>query len=239
MLTLPGFNFAHDILSANHALIGGCTGSGKSNLLNCILYTLTGYNPENNQCIIIDLKRIDFTQWQKFPHIAKIIKDPKTVNAYLDLVISEMYDRYSEMERNETKICNRYTLYLIIDEINQVTQIPGTIERLTELTRLARASDIHLILAGQNNSRNVKQGGLPACIQQNITCSVGLRCKNKIESRQIIGQAGCEALPKYGKAIISEGIETNIIDIPFITEDDIKQRYIDTMNYYGKEMQLC
>ena len=239
MLTLPGFNFAHDILSANHCLIGGCTGSGKSNLLNCVLYTLTGYNPNDNQCIIIDLKQIDFIDWEQFPHILKIVTDPGLVNAYLDLVISEMHDRYTEMRLKRQKKSDRTTLYLIIDEINQVVQIPGTIDKLTELTRLARASDIHLILAGQNNSRDAKKGGLPACIQQNITFSVGLKCKNKIESRQIIGETGCEKLPDYGKAIVCNGMRYNTVDIPFITEDDIKQRYIDTMNYYGKEMQLC
>lgn len=235
MLTLPGFNFAHDILNANHCLIGGCTGSGKSNLLNCILYTLTGYNPENNQCIIIDLKRIDFTQWQKFPHIAKIIKDPKTVNAYLDLVISEMYDRYAEMEKHETNICNRCTLYVIIDEFAQVLSISKEIEKkIVELGRLARAADIHVILATQSVSKKT----ITAQIQENFVYSVGLKCKDKIASRQIIGKAGCELLPDYGKAIVCNGMHYHEIEIPYITRSDIQKRYEETMQYYNQNKRI-
>lgn len=235
MLTLPGFNFCHDILSANHCLIGGCTGSGKSNLLNCVLYTLTGYNPEYNQCIIIDLKRIDFTQWQKFPHIAKIVKDPGLVNAYLDLVISEMYDRYSEMERNETNICNRCTLYVIIDEFAQVLTIPGTEQKIIELGRLARAADIHVILGTQDCSKKT----ISAQIQQNFVYTVGLKCKDKVASKQVIGKYGLEKLPKYGKAIVCNGMDYNEIEIPFITKSDIQKRYEETMQYYNlKEKAL-
>lgn len=231
MLTLPGFNFAHDILSANHCLIGGCTGSGKSNLLNCVLYTLAGYNPENNQCIIIDLKRIDFTQWQKFPHILKIVKDPCLVNAYLDIVIAEMYDRYNEMERNETNICNRCTLYLIIDEFAQVLTIPETEKKIIELGRLARAADIHVILGTQDCSKKT----ISAQIQQNFVYTVGLKCKDKVASKQVIGKYGLEKLPKYGKAIVCDGMDYKTIDIPFITESDIDQRYKETVNYYERQ----
>ena len=231
MLTLPGFTFAHDILNANHCLIGGCTGSGKSNLLNCVLYTLTGYNPEDNQCIIIDLKRIDFTQWQKFPHILKIVKDPGLVNAYLDMIISEMYDRYAEMERNETNVCNRCTLYLIIDEFAQVLTIPETEKKIIELGRLARAADIHVILGTQDCSKKT----ISAQIQQNFVYTVGLKCKDKVASKQVIGKYGLEKLPKYGKAVVCDGMDYKEIEIPFISRSDIEHRYIDTMRYYGKQ----
>ena len=233
MLTLPGFTFAHDILSANHCLIGGCTGSGKSVLLNDILYTLTGYNPKDNVCIIIDLKRIDFLQWEKFPHVLKIVTDPGLVIPYIDFIINEMENRYSEMEKNRTKNCDAVSLYLIIDEFAQLLTIPGCEQRIVKLGRLARAADIHVILATQDVSKKT----ISAQIQQNFVYTIGLKCRDKIASKQIIGKYGCETLPRYGKAIVCNGMDYNTIDVPFITEDDIKQRYIDTMNYYGKEMQ--
>lgn len=234
MLTLPGFNFAHDILNANHCLIGGCTGSGKSVLLNDILYTLTGYNPENNLCLIIDLKRIDFFQWEKFPHVLKIVTDPGLVIPYLDIVINEMENRYSEMERNKTKDCNDANLYLIIDEFAQLLTIPGCEQRIIKLGRLARASNIHVILSTQDVSKKT----ISAQIQQNFVYTIGLKCRDKIASKQIIGKAGCEALPRYGKAIVCNGMDYNMIDIPYISESEIDQRYKETMQYYNQNKRI-
>lgn len=229
MLTLPGFNFAHDILNANHCLIGGCTGSGKSVLLNDILYTLTGYNPNNNLCLIIDLKRIDFLQWEKFPHVLKIVTDPGLVIPYLDIVINEMENRYSEMERNKTKDCNDASLYLIIDEFAQLLTIPGCEQRIIKLGRLARASNIHVILATQDVSKKT----ISAQIQQNFVYTIGLKCRDKIASKQIIGKAGCENLPRYGKAIVCNGMDYKQIDIPFISDTEIDQRYKEVLQYYN------
>ena len=58
---------------------------------------------------------------------------------------------------------------------------------------------------------------------QNFTCTVALRCRSSIESRQIVGVAGAESLPRYGKGIMwnAEGITS--VDIPLTPEKDIER----------------
>ena len=67
---------------------------------------------------------------------------------------------------------------------------------------------------------------MPAAYMQNVTAAIALRCRSDIESRQIVGVAGAENLPRYGKGILwdAEGIRT--IDIPLTPEEDI-------INYLG------
>lgn len=198
------------ICNQEHTLIAGTTGSGKSVLLDDLLYVLTGYDPTEEQIILIDLKRVSFLKWRKFPHVVQLVTEPEDVIPCLDRIINQMERRYKSMMARELEQSRDCHIHVVIDELAQVLTVKGAEERIDQLLRLARAANIHLIMATQQPSR----AAIPAKIWANVTCTVGLRCKNPIESRQVIGVKGCESLPHHGHAFVqySEGLVP--IDIP-------------------------
>ena len=199
------------LCNEHHLMIAGTTGSGKSVLVDDLLYALTGRDPSTQQIILIDLKRISFLKWRKFPHVVSLVTEPEDVCPMLDRVIDEMERRYKEMMARELEQSRACHIHVVIDELAQVMTVKGAEERIDQLLRLARASNIHMVLATQNPSRS---SGIPAKIWQNVTCSVGLRCKSSTESRQVIGVKGCEDLPEYGYAYVQYSKGLCRIQIP-------------------------
>ncbi len=226
--SLPGFNFAHKLLASNHVLIGGCTGSGKSVLLSDILWTLSGYNPHDDKYILVDLKRVELNHFKRFPHCIRFVNDKADVIPVLDRLVDIMNTRYSRMEKLEQRQSKEFRIYLIIDEFTQVLDICGKQAELkiAELLRMARAANIHLILATQDVSRKA----IPASIQKNIVTRVGLACETAIDSKQIIGIPGCEQLPDYGYAYLKQGRKLDLFQVPMISDTDIQTR----LNYWKK-----
>ncbi len=220
--TLPGWDFAFNLMDEAHIMIGGCTGSGKSTMLADLLFTLTAYNPDYQKLILIDLKRVELIDWVEFPHTLKCVTEPDEVNGTLDCLIDEMERRYQEMARLHQKKSERYTIHLVIDELAEVLRVRGALDRIDKLMRLGRASGIHLILATQAVHRG--QGGIPGMIWQNVSCRIGLRCTTAIESRQVIGVKGCESLPRYGECYIQNADGLQLQSVPLTTEQMIQER---------------
>lgn len=192
---------AYTILTEPHTLISGCTGSGKSTLLHTVLKTADALN---YKYFIIDLKHVSL-----LAHKSKSIAyatEPDEALALLDRVIDIMHGRLLEIEEAGRDMTTRPPVYLVVDECaDLLATIPKSYDKLIRIGRIGRCCQVHEILASQSPNRKV----LTANLVQNLTCKVGLRCDNAIESRQVIGQAGCETLPRYGLAIVKtpQGID--------------------------------
>lgn len=200
-----------------HTLIAGTTGSGKSVLLNTILYSIIKHDlitSDFAEFVMIDTKRVELKQYRKYPFTIEYETEPERVPALLDRVISMMDDRYAEMEKKET---TEGHVYVVIDELADLLDTKGVLERIVKIGRLGRAAHIHLLMCTQDPSRNT----LTAQIMQNMTTCVALRCKDTTESRQIIKKDGAERLPRHGKAIVSDNDGYRSIKIPVIPDDDI------------------
>ena len=217
-LSLEKYNNMDAICNENHAMISGTTGSGKSVLINDLLYVLTGYDPSIQRIVLFDLKRVELIRWKNFPHVLGLVTEPEQVCPMLDRIIDEMECRYQDMMTKGLRQSRAFHIHGVIDELAEVLRVKGAEERIDKLLRLARASNIHLILATQNPSRS---SGIPSRIYQNVSCCVGLRCRSAIESRQVIGVKGCEDLPQYGYAYVqySEGLCK--IEIPMVEDWEI------------------
>jgi len=203
-----------------HTMIAGTTGSGKSTLTSALMYLLTGYDPSYQRIVIFDLKRVEMARWEEFPHIDNIVTEPEDVIPALDHLIDVMEMRYKDMRRRRLRQSDHHYIHVIIDELAQVLRVKGAVDRIDQLLRLARAANIHLIMATQQPSRSA----IPATIWADVTCTVGLRCKTAIESRQVIGVKGCELLPRYGKAYVQSADGLFLIDIPFVTDEEIEDQ---------------
>lgn len=221
-----GYGFCAEWLNQPHVLIAGSTGSGKSVLLDDILYTMTAFR-FSKKAILIDLKRVGFRKWRNFPQVHEVITEPEQVIPCLDNIIHLMDFRYKLMEKQNEEMSSEGDLYIVIDELAEVLSIKGVSERLDKLLRLARAARIHLIMATQNPARTGK-GAIPANVQQNVTIAVGLHCRTAIESKQIIGIPGCEKLPQYGYCIVRNNSGYELQEIPVTTKEMINNRLIES-----------
>ena len=207
------------MLDEPHVLIAGTTGSGKSVMLNSMIYT--AMRTAVDAFYFIDLKRTELRTYKKLYNCAWLCNERAEVIPLLDLVIKEMHKRFKKMRG---KIYDGDPIYVFIDELahlvntNDRKQDNATISRLAEIGRLGRAANVHLICATQDPSRKT----LPASLMQNFTCTLALRCRSSIESRQIVGVAGAEKLPRYGKGYLwsAEGISE--VAIPMTPDEDIE-----------------
>lgn len=190
------------ILDASHILIAGTTGSGKSVLLNAMLYSLLKSNMSNYKgnavtLTLIDTKRVELGIYKDWP-CSRRVTEPEDVCQELDWEIECMEGRYWVMESEGLRESNEPHHYIVVDELADIVSQKGVLERLIKIGRLGRAAHVHLLCCTQDPSRHT----LSAQLMQNFTARVALRCKGPIESKQIIGDSRAELIDEYGFALV-------------------------------------
>lgn len=192
-------NLAADIINSGyHTIIAGTTGSGKSTMLDTLLYNICQSEPTFRQFDVIDLKKVSVMDWKTFPHCKKYATTMQEAEQILQENIDYMMQIYSDMERKGLKESPYGFKYVIIDECaDLVTESKKAKEMIIKLGRLGRAAHVVVILCTQAPSRKVLSADL--CL--NFNGRLALRTSDQIESRQIIGETGAELLPRYGQGI--------------------------------------
>ena len=206
------------LLHSPHVLIGGTTGSGKSVLLDDIIYTIIStHTPNDARIILVDPKRVTFTKYRHLPHVEQIQTENDAIIKLLNDVVFTMENRYKKMREKGILNYDGKIIFVIIDEIADLMDTAGkrVLPLIQRIAQLGRASEIHLICATQRPSRKT----IPAEMVNNFTSRVALRCLNAIESRQLLNKKGAETLPQYGKAIYlhCDG-QYHDLDIPYFPE---------------------
>lgn len=224
-----------EIMRSPSVLIAGVPGSGKSVLLNGLIYnTLAEYAPGAATMFFIDPKRVELNRYKSLPHCAGIAKTPENAVAILRQVSTEMERRYVEMERRGTVKTTENPIYIFIDEIADIMLSDAAREftkLLQHILQLGRAANIHCVVCSQIVNRKI----IPANLQSLFNMKIALRCVSAIESRQIINTPGAEKLPQYGNAILLDGNGYRKIDnLPMIPDNAIKTRIEFWKNQRGK-----
>lgn len=180
------------MLRQHHLLIGGCTGSGKSVLLNGIIYTALHSAPSDVQLILLDPKRVELLLYRDVPHTIAYGDQAENMLTALRGAVEEMEARYARMQQQNVKESSETAIYIIIDELADLLDNCGkpALLCLKRLLQLSRAANMHVIAATQHVSRKT----LPTELQINFPAVCALRCKSKIESRQLLSIPGAETL---------------------------------------------
>ena len=208
-----------DMLKQNHLLIAGATGSGKSVLVNGLVSTALYRFPDEVQFILIDPKRVELVEFKNLPHTIGYYSEPYNMVDGLQQGLHIIENRYKEMQQQGVKKYQSGDVYIIIDEFadlmttNRKTVAP-IIQRIAQI---GRASKVHLILCTQTPIAKI----LPTEIRCNFDSRVGLRTRNKQDSRNILDHAGLENLPRYGKGIYYKPEGETLYNIPFIDENEV------------------
>ncbi|MFV0255369.1 MAG: FtsK/SpoIIIE domain-containing protein, partial [Erysipelotrichaceae bacterium] len=197
-----------------HLLVAGATGSGKSVCLNGIISNIIlNANPEEVKLMLVDPKKVEFSAFEKIPHLlTPIITEASEAARALDIVVQIMDARYNAFREQGVRNIAAYHklqdkgkndelvdmpyIVVIIDELADLMLVAGkdVESSIQRITQLARAAGIHLIVATQRPSTNVITG----VIKANIPSRIAFAVSSAIDSRVILDGNGAERLLGYG-----------------------------------------
>ena len=211
-----------DMLKQPHLLIAGTTGSGKSVLINSLIYTALYQSPNRCQFVLIDPKRVELIDYKPLPHTISYNSEISGILKALQYSIELMETRYKAMQRQQIKKSTAADIYIIIDEYaDLIIQAKKEVERhIIRLSQLGRAANIHLILATQRPTKDIVTGA----IKVNLDSRVALRCSTAQDSRNILDMKGAETLPRYGYAYYKTPEGLKLIFIPMTNPKELADR---------------
>ncbi|MPM49178.1 DNA translocase SpoIIIE [bioreactor metagenome] len=224
-----------------HLLIAGATGSGKSVCVNGLICTiLLRTTPDEVKVLLIDPKKVEFTQYRNIPHlIGPVISDSNDASRALKVIVDYMENRYEVFSKVGVRNINTYNDYLkshpeeklkqmprivvIIDELADLMSTVGkdVEQSIQRITQLARAAGIHLIVATQRPSTDVITG----IIKANIPSRIAFAVSSGIDSRTIIDTVGAERLLGNGDMLywpIGEPTSIRLQGV-YVTDDEVNR----------------
>ena len=230
------FKWVMDLTASGRILIAGCSGSGKSVALKDIIYTLMAKDPDTNQFVFVDLKRVELKVFKNAPHTLAYVTEPEQVEKALNNVLTVIDQRYRIMEQHDQLVSSEPALWVIVDEYADLVTIGNKrIEKaIQRIAQIGRASKVNLILCTQRPTKDILNGKI-SC---NLDSRLALRCVCGQDSRNILSVSGAEQLPDYGKAIMQIKGRNSTIDIPFLSQDELRARvqaWHNTPRHYRSE----
>ncbi len=240
-LTFPvGVNINNQIITADlcdpntcHALIGGMTGSGKSEFLKSMICSLIGRNtPDSLQLNLIDPKILSFQIFKDTPFLQQpVITDINRAIEVLHQTVEEMEKRYQQLAlEGYDQIVSRHKdgkqdmpfIIIIIDEFGDLILSDKENKKIFEdlIARIAqkgRAAGIHLVLATQRPEAKVVTG----LIKANLPLKICLRVNTRTNSEIILDQSGGQHLLGKGDMLCNMGLGLERVQSPYISGEQL------------------
>ena len=215
-----------------HALVAGCTGSGKSEALIGWLAAIAHcYPPDKVRFVLIDYKGgSTFARLQGLPHTHALLTDldPGATTRALEGISAELQRREEQLsalafpdlatwERAHEDAPSRVPpaparLVVAIDEFRFLAQThPASMEILLRLAAQGRSLGLHLIAATQRPS-----GAVNAQMRANMDIRLALRCVSAADSTDILGDTRASVLPRIPGRAVLDG--TGIIQLAYMKD---------------------
>lgn len=215
------FGLYEDVLSQNHVLIAGASGSGKSVVIHGVIYNGLVKSNAEVEYIFIDPKRIELSMYKDVAHCIRYASEPEDIVSALRYAMDCTESRYQQMQAEGVRIWFGGDIYVIIDELADLMttnrkEVQPLIQRLCQI---GRAAKVHVIAATQCPLASV----IPTPIKVNFDAKIGLRTYTAQDSRNILGVKGCESLPRYGYGYYFTPDERSLVEIPMYQPEVVNE----------------
>jgi len=180
-----------------HALVGGTTGSGKSELLQAwILGMASAHSPQRVTFLLVDYKGGSaFRGCVELPHTVGLVTDlsPHLVQRALASLSAELRHRERLLARYGAKdlveleqrgeIDAPPSLVIVVDEFAALVQeVPEFVDGVVNVAQRGRSLGVHLILATQRPAGVIKDN-----LRANTNLRVALRMADENDSADVLG----------------------------------------------------
>lgn len=180
-----------------HALVGGTTGAGKSELLQSwILAMATAHSPQRLTFLLVDYKGGSaFRDCVDLPHTVGLVTDlsPHLVRRALVSLAAELRHRELVLAQHLAKdlvTLERQgvrgappSLVIVVDEFAAlVEEVPAFVTGMVNVAQRGRSLGLHLILATQRPAGVIKDN-----LRANTNLRVALRMAEEMDSTDVLG----------------------------------------------------
>jgi S-DNA-T family DNA segregation ATPase FtsK/SpoIIIE len=204
-------------LHGPHALVGGTTGSGKSELLQTwILAMAAAHSPQRVTFLLVDYKGGSaFRECVHLPHTVGLVTDlsPHLVRRALRSLGAELTYREQLFAAKHVKDLQELektgdpetppSLVIVVDEFAAlVHEVPEFVDGMVNVAQRGRSLGLHLVLATQRPAGVIKDN-----LRANTNLRLALRMADETDSADVLGSAEAAhfdpALP--GRAVSKTG----------------------------------
>jgi S-DNA-T family DNA segregation ATPase FtsK/SpoIIIE len=200
-----------------HALVGGTTGSGKSEFLQAwVLGMAAEYSPDRVTFLFVDYKGGSaFADCVQLPHCVGLVTDlsPHLVRRALTSLRAELHHREHLFNRKKAKDLldlekrgdpeSPPALVLVIDEFAALAgEVPEFVDGVVDIAQRGRSLGIHLIMATQRPAGVIRDN-----LRANTNLRIALRMADESDSMDVVGDkiAGTFDPSIPGRAIAKMG----------------------------------
>ncbi len=205
-----------------HALVGGTTGSGKSELLQTWVMALASdYSPDRLTFLFIDYKGgAAFSDCVRLPHSVGLVTDltPELVQRALASLEAELKYREQTMSAagcQDLQAMEQQALpgapprlVVVVDEFaTLVSDVPAFVDGIVDIAQRGRSLGIHLILATQRPAGVIKDN-----LRANTNIRIALRMADPADSVDVIKDDAAAAFDsaRPGRAALKCGSDPAI-----------------------------
>ena len=209
----------HDKAHGPHGLVAGTTGSGKSEILQTYILSMsTLFHPYEVAFVIIDFKGGGMVnQFKELPHLLGAITniDGKEINRSLKSIKAELQKRQRLFVEADVNHIDKYIrkfkageakvalphLIIIVDEFAELkAEQPEFMKELISAARIGRSLGVHLILATQKPSGQVNEQ-----IWSNSRFKLCLKVQSQEDSNEVIKSPLAAEIKEPGRAYLQVG----------------------------------
>ena len=207
------------VVDGPHLLIGGTTGSGKSELLRSLVAGLAlSSDPDHLALVLIDYKGgAAFDRCAEMPHVAGMVTDLDDHLAERALVCLEAELRHREERlraagaedlaafraRSGPDVEPLPRLVVVVDEFATLAaELPDFLHSLVGIAQRGRSLGVHMVLATQRPA-----GVVTDDIRANTSCRIALRVTDRHDSNDVIDSPAAARIPRQrpGQALARLG----------------------------------
>jgi DNA segregation ATPase FtsK/SpoIIIE, S-DNA-T family len=223
--TKQGKVIYHYFDKRKHLIVAGATGFGKSVAMKMMITSLIMNNPNDVTFSLIDLKGGPaFARFRKAKQVTEFGVDNSEALEILKKVQERMNEDYKKIVDEgfediiEAGIPRRH--FIVVDEAADLADSKESMRILTDIVRKGRGGGYYVIYATQYPTAEA----IPMQIKRNIPARLCYVVDSSTASTVVLDGAGAESLPEIPGRGIYKNVKQIIIQTPFLSNDQIKER---------------